>query len=192
MRASTKRILSIGLAGVFFLGAFLTYSWFIQGEMQTVNEKRAELGTKEALFKNQNDAIGQVQSAFSQFQNAQDVKKKVELAIPSGVDTISALRQIEAISNRTGVTLTSLGFKEAASRPAPSTFFKKIGVLEVTLGAAGSYEALRQFLQLFETNARIVNVQEFKYQSALGQGNGQQRAGGPEQMDIKVEMYYQE
>lgn len=193
MRVSTKRILSIGLAGIFFIGAFFMYSQFIRGEMEAINEKRATLSTKETLFKNQNDAISQVQSSFSQFQNAQDVKKKIELAVPSGVDTISALRQIEAISKRTGVTLTSLSFKENSSQSATTrAFFKKVNALEVSLSVAGGYESIREFLRLFETNARIVNVKEFNYQSALGQIGGQSRAGGPEQMNIKVEMYYQE
>lgn len=159
--------------------------------MDVVNEKRAVLASKEALFTNQNDAINQVQSAFAKFQGSQDTnKKKIEFAIPNGVNTISALRQIEAISKRSLVTITSLGFKEAGIKTSESgESLKKIGTLEITVDVAGSYAGLKDFVRLLETNVRVANVQSFNYKSAFG---GQQQTGGPEQLNLKVEMYYQE
>lgn len=188
MRVSTKRILSIGLAGIFIIGAFVVYANFISFSMDTVNEKRGTLAAKESIFATQSDAINQVQNAFAQFENTQDVKRKIELAVPDGVETVSALRQIEAVARRSSVTLTSLEFKEVGSRPSQSPFFKKIGILEVTLSASGSYEGVREFLRLFETNARVINVQEFDFES----GFSPERGGGPDQINLKVEMYYQE
>ena len=188
MRVSTKRIISIGFAGVFLIAAFFVYANFVRGAMESVNGKRAELTAKESLFDTQNAAIGKVQNTFAQFENSQDIKRKVELAVPQGVETVSALRQIEAITRRSGVLLTALGFKEVGARSSQTPFFKRIGVLEVTLSATGSYEGIREFLRLFETNARVVNVQEFDFQS----GFGPQQSGGPNQISLKVEMYYQE
>lgn len=186
MRVSTKRILSIGLAGAFLIGAFVVYASYISEYMDDVNVKRAAIASKEVLYTNQNSAVKQVQGTITQFQNFQDIQKKISLAIPNGIQTIQALRQIEAITARTGSTITSINFKTIASRASKEAFLKKIGVLEVTLAASGNYDGLKQFLSLIETNVRIANVQEFKFQP-----NSQMR-GGSDVITVKLEMYYQE
>ncbi len=192
MRASTRRILSIGLAGIFLIGAFFTYANFIRGEMDIVNEKRATLATKEELFTNQNDAINKIDGTFTKFKTSQDTnKKKIELTIPNGVNTIGALRQVEAISKRSSATITALGFKEAGMKASESgESLKKIGILEITTDVTGSYAGLKDFVRLIETNVRIANVQSFNYKSSFI--GGQKQAGSPEQLNLKVEMYYQE
>jgi Tfp pilus assembly protein PilO len=186
MRVSTKRILSIGLAGVFLVGAFVVYAKFISTYMDEVNEKRAAIASKEAAYNNQNSAVKQVQSTIAQFQNFQDIQSKISLAVPNGIQTIQALRQIEAIASRTNSTISSISFKTASSRASKATFLKKIGVLDVSLSVVGGYGDLKQFLSLVETNARVANVQEFKFQP------GMNTKAGTDQLTVKLEMYYQE
>ncbi len=183
MRISTKRILSIGIAGFFLIAAFFVYAQFIKGYVTEINEKRAELASKTALFKNQDSAIKQVQDTISNFQNFKDIQKKIALAIPSGVDTINAVREIEAAASRSFVTIASLNFKPVAQRASKESFLKKIGVLQVDLAVTGDYGGIKNFLNLLETNVRVVNVQEFKYQP---------KSSGPSALVIKMEMYYQE
>jgi len=183
MRISTKRILSIGLAGFFLILAFFVYVQFIKGYVSDVNEKRATLTSKTQLFNNQNSAITQVQDTISNFQNFKDIEKKIGLAVPNGVDTISAVRQIEAAASRSFVTIASLNFKAVAQRASKETFLKKIGVLQVDLSATGDYSGLKNFLKSIETNVRIASVQEFKFEP---------KDNGASMLGIKMEMYYQE
>jgi len=183
MRPSTKRILSIALAGFFLIASLFVYGRFIRGYVQEVNEKRAELFSKQDLFKNQNNAIRQVQDTVSSFQNFQDIQKKINLAIPSGINTISAIRQIEAVAARSSVNIISLNFKTIAQRPSREVFLKKIGVLQVEITVGGNYDGIKNFVKLFETNARIANVQEFDFKP---------KNDSPSALTLKVEMYYQD
>lgn len=186
MRVSTKRILSIGLAGIFLVGAFLVYAQFISGYLTEVNEQRAVLASKETLFANQNSAVKQVQSTIAQFQDFQEIQTKLNIAIPAGIQTIQALRQIEAIAARTNSTISTITFRPVASRASKEAFLKKIGVLDVSLGVLGDYSGLKQFLTYLETNARVANVQEFRFQPGTGE------ALGRDLLTVKLEMYYQE
>ncbi len=186
MRVSTKRVLSIGIAGIFFIATLVVYGQYISGYMSDVNAKRAIIASKESLYANQNSAVKQVQSTIEQFKNFQDIQKKLGLAIPNGIQTIQALRQIEAVAVRTSSTINSINFKTTTSRASKEVFLKKISVLEVSLGVSGTYDGLKNFLSLIETNARVANVQGFKFQPSS------QGKVGSDTLTVKLEMYYQE
>ena len=184
MRVSTKRILSIGLAGIFLIVAFVVYAQFTSVYLDEISTLRATLLSKQTLHANQSSAVKQVQNATAQFQNFQDVQAKINLAIPNGIQTIQALRQVEAIAARSGSTVTAISFKPVASRASREAFLKKISVLEVSLAATGGYQNLRQFTSLLETNARIANVGSLAYKPGT-------RTDG-DTLSLKIEMYYQD
>lgn len=185
MRVSTKRILSVGLAGAFLIASFFVYSGFISGTIDEVTEQRAILESKRQLFSNQQAAFRQVEGYKAQLEE-KTVQSKLNLAVPNQVDSISALRQVEAAAKKGGVVIAGLDFKEVASRSNKQTFLRKIGVLEITLSAAGSYEGLKEFLRLLETSARVASVKEFRFQPAGV------RAGISDTLSLNLEMYYQE
>ncbi|MFA6407630.1 MAG: type 4a pilus biogenesis protein PilO [Candidatus Paceibacterota bacterium] len=184
MRVSTKRILSIGLAGLFFIGALVTYLNFIQGAMTIVNEKRAKVATQTALFQNQDQAVKQVQSLIEQFKNVTNIQQTASLAIPNGEEAIRALRQIEAIGIASTVKIASIKFQSLPPRSSAQSFLKKLGVLEVDLSARGDYPSLKDFLKKMETTVRIANIKKITFKPAAVRG-------GSDSLDITVEMYYQ-
>lgn len=195
MRLSTKRILAIGAAFIFFIGALLVYFNLVQTEAAAVNELRAKVFARSNLLAAQKEVVGQVQNLIAQFQNVARVRDTVSLAVPEGVESVQALRQIEAIARVSGVALTSLDFKAALAtvpgkRAAVQTtgagsLLKKLGVLNITVSAAGPYDALKLFLSQLETTIRIANVTEFKY-APLTTREGEDR------LTVEVEMYYQQ
>lgn len=188
MRLSTKRILSVLFAVLFIIGAVLVYSILIRSEGSTISEKRAEVASKTNLLANQQNAVSQVQSLIKQFKDIAAVQQTISLAIPTDAQTVDALHQIEAISQASNVTLTSIKF---ALTPPPrssaktQTFVKRLGILSIDLSANGAYANLKKFLQLMETTVRVANVKTFDFQP----GNGKDV---PESMAASVEMYYQE
>lgn len=185
MRISTKRILSVGLAGVFLVASFFVYSSFISGTVAEVTEQRATLEGKRQLFTNQQAAFRQVEGYKTQLEE-KTIQSKLNLAVPNQIDSISALRQVEAAAKKGGVVISGLNFKEVANRSNKQTFLRKVGVLEITLSAAGSYEGLKEFLRLIETSARVSSVKEFRFQPAGA------RTGTSDSLFLDLEMYYQE
>jgi Tfp pilus assembly protein PilO len=185
MRVSTKRILSVGLAGIFLIASFFVYSNFISGTIEEVTENRAILESKRQLFTNQQAAFRQVEGYKVQLEE-KTVQSKLNLAVPNQVDSISALRQVEAAAKKGGVIISSLNFKEVTNRSSKQTFLKKVGILEIAVSATGPYEGLKEFLRLLETSARITSVKEFKFQPAG------LRVGGSDVLSLNLEMYYQQ
>ena len=185
MRVSTKRILSVGMAGIFLVASFFVYSSSISVTVEEVTEQRALLEGKRQLFTNQRAAFQQVEGYKTQLEN-KDVQAKLNLAVPNQIDSISALRQIEAAAKKSPVLITGLNFKQLASRSKKQTFLKKIGVLEVSVSASGAYEGLKEFVRLLETSARVAAIKEFKFQPAGS------RTGVSDSLSLSFEMYYQE
>lgn len=182
MRASTKRILSIGIALVFFIGAVVVYQNLIGPEGAVIMEKRGIVTAKANLFEGQQQAVTEVQGLISQFQNLKSLQESVSLSMPDGQKTTLALSQIEAIARSSNVTIVSLDFRSLTARPSEQQLIKKLGTLEVKLGLVGAYNDLKNFLRLLETNVRVANVKELNFARAQQDYN----------LNIMAEMYYQE
>jgi len=186
MRASTKRILSVTVAAIFLIATLVVYLNFIQPEIDEISERRALVASKENLLGNQERAVTEVQDLIAQFKNIAAVQETAGFAMPDDPETIGALRQLEAIARASGATLSSLDFKVIIPRSsAAESFIKKLGIVEVNMTIEGNYEALKKFLQFFETSVRVANVKEFTFQPA-----GPQR--GADKLVVSGEIYYQE
>jgi Tfp pilus assembly protein PilO len=192
MRVSTKRILSIFIAFLFFIGALVVYFNLVQTEGTAVNKLRASLLSKQNLLSAQKQVVGQVENLIAQFQDVGTVRDAVALAIPNGEHNVDALRQIESIARNSGVSLVSIDFKAAVARTATkkdtvsaSDLLKKLGTLKINVTASGQYSNLKQFLAMLETTARIANTQSFEYTPGSGQDT-------QDRLSAEVEMYYQQ
>lgn len=184
MRISTKRILSIILSAAFFIGAIFVFTGPIQGEMKTINEKRAKLATQESLYASQSQAITQVQKLIGSFQDSKSIQTTTSFAMPNGEQAVSALRQIEAIGRAATVSFSSVRFKSAPPRAAATQFLKKLGVLEITLVANGDYASVKELLRKLETTVRVANIKSFTFHP------GNVRTA-KDTIEVVVEMYYQ-
>lgn len=181
MRASTKRILSIVLAFIFFVATFVIYQNLIGPEGAIIREKGGLVNAKESLFESQRQAVEEVQSLISQFQNLRSIQESVSLAMPNSQETTRALSQLEAISRSSGVNIVSLDFEHLAALPSNQPLIKKIGVLQVNVGLTGSYSGLKNFVRLLETNVRVANVRELNF-ARLQNDYG---------LNVVAEVYYQ-
>jgi len=185
MRPSTKRVLSIAISFLLLVGALIIYQNFIRPEIEIINVKRGMVNSKEVVFEGQKQAVDQVQNLISQFQNIKNIQEAVALAIPNSPDTTRALSQIEAIARSSGVVILSLDFKEVGARPSDQSLVKKLGVIEVKIGAAGSYQGLKNFIRFIETNVRVANVKEMSIKIA---GAGKDVYN----LSLAVDVFYQQ
>lgn len=184
MRPSTKRILSIGVAFFLVVGALIVYQNLIRPEGEIVSAKRGLADSKSALFESQQEAVSQVQSLISQFQNIRNLQEAVSLAMPDRPDTTKALSQIEAIARSSGVVILSLDFKDLGGRPSPQPLVKRLGMIEIKIGAVGSYQGLKNFLRSMETNVRVANIKDLNIRAGTGKD--------VYNLSQTVEVYYQQ
>lgn len=195
MRLSTKRILSIGLALIFLIVALSVFFSLTSPEFEKIALLRGEVTAKGELFATQRNVVVQVQKLVEDFRNIAQLRETVSRAIPQGVDTVGAMRQIDAISRANSVIIESLSFNATApilqqARPrgaaARKSLVKPVGTLEVSIVAQGSYQNLREFLRMLETSVRVSNIADYTFSPAEPRGD---TVGS---MNVMAQMYYQE
>lgn len=184
MRPSTKRILSIGAAFFLLIGALVIYQNLIQPIGKVINEKRAEVDSKENLFRKQSKAVHQVQDLINRFKNMANLEEVVSLALPNRSEITQALSQLEAVARVSNVVLSALEVKNPIVQRSRAILIKDLGVITVVVNVGGSYENLKAFLRALETNVRVANIQEITFKPAAPQGNFYL-------MNLTVEFYYQ-
>ena len=187
MKTSTKRILSIILAALLFLGILIIYASFIRPELAKISEKRALVVSKENLFNNESGAVSEVQNLISQFQSVASLQETVSLALPREENVTDILNHVQSIANISNIKLVSFSVKPLAFEATKQALVKRLGSLEVAVSAEGSYESLKQFLKSLETNVRISNVVGFRFFSTGGQASTSDY-----KLSLTVETFYQE
>lgn len=190
MKTSTKRILSIGLAGLLLIGTLVVYVSFIKPEMDNISEQRSLTLSKETLFTNQKTAVQGVQKLIAQFQSITSIQQDINLEMPIGPNTTQALNQIEAIASLNQVSINSLSIKAEPFLPSRQPLAKRLGTLTANLGLIGSYNNLKAFLRGLETNVRVANVQNLTVTPIGSSGNNISQ--GNYSLILTVEIYYQE
>ena len=190
MRASTKRILSIALSGMFFIGTLAVYTNFIKPEFTKIDERRSIIVSKENVFASQFAAVQQVQKLISESQKTASLQVIVSLAIPFRENTTQILNQMRVIAKNNEALMDSFSIKPLAFSPSKQPLVKRMGTLDVNLSLKGTYEALKGFLKSLETNARVANVAKLHFSPF-----GASQTGVFQdiyKMDLGVEIYYQE
>ncbi len=163
MKTSTKRILSIALAALLFVGILVVYASLIKPELAKIDEKRALVVSKESLFASESSAVNQVQDLIGQFQSIVALQETVSLALPQEENVTGILNQIQSIASLSNVSLNSFSVRPLAFKPTKQPLVRRLGSLEIVFAVTGGYENLKQFLKSLETNVRISNITSFRF-----------------------------
>lgn len=184
MKTSTKRILSIVLAGLFFVGILVVYTSLVRPELAKIGEHRALLVSKEILFNNESNAVSQVENLLGQFQNLAELQDTVSLALPLDANVTGALNQVQSIARLSNVSVSSFAVKPLAFAASKDPLVKRMGSFELNLAVSGSYDNLKTFIKSVETNVRVMNVSSMRLTQAA--------TGDNLNLALTVEVYYQE
>lgn len=185
MRASTKRILSILLSGIFLISLIFVATTLIRPEFENAMKKRAKLFAKENLFENQKNAVAQVQQLIQEFQEFSQLQETVSLAVPLSVETTQLLNQLEAIATASGVEIRTFEtLPQEAFEPSSQPLVRRLGSMKINMVVDGPYEGIKNFMKFLETNVRIFNIQNMV---AVSKQNGEFI-----ELTLTVETYFQE
>ncbi len=193
MSASTKRALSLILSAGLVVASLFIYATLISPEYAEVKNLRGEFFSKSDLLNSQKTSIDQVRKLIAQYQGVAKLGESLSLALPEDESVSSIMSQINAISQASGLTIQSVGINYLPAKQATVklTSAKGIGSLKLDLKLAGSYSALKNFLQSLETNIRIMDMQSLKIESV--QSIAQSKAGTQDLFNftLSVNTYYQ-
>lgn len=204
MKQSSKRLMSVLLAFVFILAAFVFFFDLVQPTYENMEALRSnELG-EETFLESQTALVQQAQATLNTYQNEAQSAANIGLAMPSGEDVAGALAQIQGIATNSGITVESISVTTpqvqvqatAAGGSTPSSvgITKPFGSFTLRLTASGSYESFKNFLSEVETNIRIFDVESVSLEPAVvGVPTGAKSASSYDAFDysITVAAYYQ-
>lgn len=193
MKPSTKRILSIAFAGLFFIAALVVYGNLIRPKMTEVNEKRALAFSKETFLRNQQSSVAQIQNLIGQMQGTEKARTSIGLAMPEGTNVTQALSQLNAIARDKQVEFLNFSVGQGNIRPKPSSglLLRRVAEMDMGISVLGFYDNVKSFLEGVETNVRVSNVKKFSFAPLPKQGSGS-TGGGLYSLGINLKMYYQE
>jgi Tfp pilus assembly protein PilO len=188
MKNSTKRVLSIGFAAIFFIATLAVYGNFIRPEMDTIQEKRSKVNAKENMFESKQLAVSQVEQIISTFQNANKFKETVSLAIPENPNVTNALGQLQAIARSNSVDFLKFSVKQNPPIASKGLLIQSLNALTLDLGVRGTYEGVKGFLRSIETNVRIANT---KSVNLMPTKDTKQGSEGLYDLNMSVDIFYQ-
>ncbi len=163
MRSSTKRFLSLlialSMAGV----TVIVYASFLNPIFGEVVELRGRIAANSDLLANQANAVQKFKELLGLYSDQyKALDKTLSSALPSKEEVPAVVNQIQALSRVSNLALQSVTFKYAAMKPTAKagqfTLVKPLGVLNVTMQMAGSYEGMKAFIRAIETNIRVMDV----------------------------------
>jgi Tfp pilus assembly protein PilO len=186
MKPSTKRILSIGLAALFFIGSVIVYTNLISPLFQEISKKRGEVDAKNELFVTQKDAVDQVKNVITESQSMDSIRNSVSLALPEDTDTTEIIHQMNAIAIANQVNFSSFTIETPSLATKGKDFVvKQLGKVRVVMTAVGSYEGIKGFLKGVETNIRIASIESADIRPLAGS------SGDVYSLSMKVDFFYQ-
>lgn len=190
MRPSSKRLVSMGLALIIFIAAFVFYSSFIKKEFTDIEQLRGEVAAKTQLLAEQQNAVSQVRSLLQQYEGVAQLQQTISLSLPQAEDLAMVVAQFNAIANNSGVSIDSINVAAAPIQStASSSLVYSYGVSKFNLKVVGSYESFKSFIQSLETNVRVMDVKSIKLgATSIG---GQKTQQNIFNYDLTVEAYYQ-
>lgn len=189
MRSSSKRLMSILLAGVLFIGTLVVYANFIQPEFKKLKDLRSEVYSKERAFNEHKRAVLKVQDLVAKFKGSAQLKETVDMALPAGPNVTQVLGQMHAIARTNQVTITGLSVKPMPFEADKKTLVRRIGKLQIDVIVVGSYDGVKNFTKALETNIRVADVKTMNIQS--GRENGS-RSSETLAVNLGIQVYYQE
>lgn len=185
MKPSTKRVLSIAFAALFFMGTIFVYTRLIIPEFASINERRGAVMAKEDLFTSQKSAVDQVKNVITQSQGMEEIRETVSMAVPEDPATTELIHQLNAIATANQATFTTFSIDTPAPPKGKDFLVKQLSTVKVQMALAGSYESLKGFLAGLETNVRAASIESAELRPLPGSG------GDIQSLNLKVEFFYQ-
>ena len=191
---------------VLLVASLMTYFQFITPAYDETQQIKSKQLGRSFFLKEEQSTIEKVQGLISSYQTQGQIQNAVSLSLPTNPDIGGALAQIYGISKNSGLvfqsaSISSLSIQSVDSGAplrdgtgesvavAPSFSLQKpIGSVSFNVRLNGSYEGLKDFLDLLQTNIRIFDVKTLSISPAGASG----ASIGIFNYDLSVVAYYQE
>jgi len=170
MKYTAKRNLSLGLSVTFLVLALIVFFVWDWPSFKEVGELNKKINQEQTQYNNQYQAVQIAKSIIDQYKSLINVSQTVSLSIPRDPEIQNLLAQVDNITTQSGLTLDNINFETAAT-VVPSakqvkqstSIVQNYHTMTLTLGLSGNYESLKTWLNVIETNIRLMNVVKISF-----------------------------
>ncbi|RJQ28895.1 hypothetical protein C4571_02535 [Candidatus Parcubacteria bacterium] len=173
MRQTTKRFLSMILALVLVVGAFVILIDFTIPAYEESGKVRSGQLSRQSFVERQSQTIKQVQNLINAYEGQGQVQEIVSLALPTTQDVAGALAQLNGLAqaDRLAPQAFSASAAEVQSSGGARTEktesdapIKPLATLSLQVKFVGAYDDLQGFLKRLESNIRVFDVRSLTVQ----------------------------
>ena len=187
MKSSSKRASSLLISGALMLSALVFFVSLTLPVYQDILELRSEFASQSVLLEKAKNDINTVQQLKVQYENDAGIIESLFTSLPKKESVSSIMAQINAISGTSGAILESVDIGYIPIKPPilKLASARGIGVLRINLSLIGNYSTIKRFIQLLETNIRLMDIQSLNFSQS---GSSDQNIYN---FSILVDTYYQ-
>ena len=186
-KGSTQRLLSIfGSFALIILTAYV-YSSLLQPAFADVQQLKGERQARASLADQYEKAAVEVKRLIAEYQNSVELEEAFSETLPkSNPDMPAILNQLNGIANLSGLVMESVSFQLRPIKRTGSQIVNGLGTVRTTLRLSGSYEDLKEYIDLLEHNVRVMDVGALKIEGGATPGRSSYN------YNLVVDIYYQE
>ena len=161
MKDSDKKIYSVISISVLIAGALFVFINLVMPAMDEVKVMRGERDAVVASYADAQNTLSYIKSLKNTYNTIPDARNAVSSFIPSSNNVSDLVSQIYGLSKVAGVNINSIYFKDAPPelpagnkvQPIPAPY----GTVTATMAMNGSYENIKSFVKMLETNIRLID-----------------------------------
>ena len=186
MKQTTKRFTSMILGLALVCGAFLVYFELIQPEYDELQTVRAEYIARKEVAERQQTAVDTVKRLISAYSSQGGLQGSISNSLPVGADSAGMLAQLNVLVNQSGLEAKSYTVNVGgAAGESKTPLVRPTAPLNVQIQIKGTYNSLKAFMRLLETNVRLFDVKSISIRPA------QKAEVDLYDAEISVDTYYQ-
>jgi len=196
MNKSSKRLISMMVALLFIVGAFIFYFDFISPAYQDMEALKGKLVSEQNLLAQESTMVKQVQKNINSYNNATQAQSLISQFLPSTQDISGAVTQIYGIAGINNMSIQSISISPASiipptvSNSSSSVNIKPFGSITFSFSVSGSYESIKSFIYDIETNMRIFDIKSL----SISPAQSAQGSSAPKDLftcNLSIQTYYQ-
>jgi len=195
MKETAKRNISLILVIVFFGAAmivFFTLSW---PNLTKVFDLNFTLNKTKKEYENQNQSLQLAKSIIEQYRNLNNVNQAISLTMPKTNEVYNIIVQLNKIAESSGMSIEGLSLKEVINNNElddsnnRQNLVKPYRTISINTSLNGSYESFKTWLELVETNIRLMDVKSVSFEGVNLSSN--KSINNFFNFNVNLDVYYQ-
>lgn len=178
MKQSAKRFISSVVSLLFIVGSFVTFFNFVQPAYREVLDLKGTLASLESFKTEQDAAVKDIQALVGTYNNSQEVRDTVSLALPLSPSLAEAVAQVNGLVVNNNLSAQSYGLSPISEPVLTEEVRRQLGTglegivvqpvspINFNIRLTGSYEDFKSFLAQLQTNVRVFDVKIITIQPA--------------------------